>query len=186
MAEQQPNLHPDPAKRGVICIWVPGAVPERKNGVSYRQMSKWVPLSFPLDSDGFLSQECPSCERRFKVKFSQEPDGKTLSYCPYCGHEGQNCWWTQEQVEYIHASATNSVVNPLLRDFQQSLRRLNNPSGGFTVKTSPIPDKPGAAPIESDIPMATHTFACCGETVKHSSGDGDLHCIVCGQREAGE
>lgn len=148
-------------------------------------MSNSGSLSFPLDSEGFLSQECPSCERRFKVKFSQDPDGKILSFCPYCGHEGQSCWWTPEQVEYIQASATNYVVNPLLRDFQQNLRRLNNPAGGFTVKSSPIRDRATPAPLEPDTPMETHTFTCCGEIIKHAVWESNLHCIICGQTVMG-
>lgn len=57
-------------------------------------------VSFPTDSDGYLSQECPSCEQIFKVVFgegSEEP----ISFCPYCGHSGRDCWYTKPQVEYM-------------------------------------------------------------------------------------
>ena len=61
-----------------------------------------IPASvFPRDSDGFLSGECPVCERTFKVRFDEEAEsaGQELSdeeasddadrmrrFCPLC-HE---------------------------------------------------------------------------------------------------
>ena len=68
-------------------------------------------INFPTDADGYLSQECPSCEQRFKVLFgegSEEP----ISFCPYCGHKGRDCWYTKDQVEYINAVATDVVLRP--------------------------------------------------------------------------
>jgi hypothetical protein len=144
-------------------------------------MSRSVPLSFPLDAEGFLSQECPTCERRFKVKFSQEPDGKFLSHCPYCGHEGQKCWWTSEQVTYIQSQTKASVINPLLRDFQRDLQGLNNQGAGITVRSQPIRDPQVVPPAETNEAMRLHTFACCDEQIKIVNWEGPVHCIICGK-----
>lgn len=49
-------------------------------------------MSLPLDSDGFLRRECPTCERELKWLVSADdeddedggvPDGGY--FCPYCG-----------------------------------------------------------------------------------------------------
>jgi hypothetical protein len=61
-------------------------------------------VNFPTDLDGFLSQECPSCNQPFKVLFGQG-SSEPISFCPYCGFEGQDCWWTQEQVDHAAAAA---------------------------------------------------------------------------------
>ena len=77
-------------------------------------------MTFPTDADGFLSQECPSCEQRFKVVFgegSEEP----IAYCPYCGHNGQDCWHTQSQVDYIQAVAANVALAPELKKFERQM-----------------------------------------------------------------
>jgi hypothetical protein len=46
-----------------------------------------VPM--PLDPDGFLRRECPTCERQFKWMAATEEDEGTPQpeggyYCPYC------------------------------------------------------------------------------------------------------
>ena len=84
-------------------------------------------VSFPTDSDGFLSQECPSCGQRFKVVLgegSEEP----ISYCPYCGFNGNDCWYTPEQVEHIQAVAANVAIAPELKKIE---RQLKQASKGF-------------------------------------------------------
>ena len=78
-------------------------------------------VSLPTDSDGFLSQECPFCEQRFKVLFgqgSQEP----VSHCPYCGHIGQQGWLTKAQQDYVTAVATDVVVAPELNKLERTFK----------------------------------------------------------------
>ena len=46
-------------------------------------------MSVPLDSDGFIRRECPTCEREFKSLAAQGDAPKTElaeggAYCPYC------------------------------------------------------------------------------------------------------
>lgn len=130
-------------------------------------------VSFPTDSDGFISQECPSCEHRFKVVFgegSEEP----ISCCPYCGHRGEDCWHTSEQVEYLEAVAMAEVVAPELKKLTRSLQ------GGlisFDIASS-IP-QPSSPPMETDDDFETLSFQCCDETVKVARQDRHF-CIICG------
>jgi len=148
-------------------------------------MSTSLDISFPLDEDGFLSQQCPTCMKVFKVDLAQEPTGKQLSYCPYCGHHGQECWWTTEQVEYINGAVQNQALNPIIRDFQKNLQGLNNPGGGFTVTTTPIRDDVVVPPSEPGADMPKHLFRCCDETIKHLAGTQELHCVICGTTDRG-
>ena len=133
-------------------------------------------VSFPTDADGFLSQECPSCEQRFKVLFgegSEEPIG----YCPYCGHHGHQCWYTSEQVNYLQAVAVSTTVAPELKKLE---RQLKSASTGFLkIGTNVDIAKPGAPPMESDDPFDIVRFPCCNETVKVNR-ISRLFCIICG------
>ncbi len=123
-------------------------------------------ISFPTDSDGFLSQECPSCEQQFKVCFGEGSD-EQISCCPYCGHKGQQCWYTKEQVEHLSAVAKSVALSKL----QQSL-------GGKVTGRISAPQTPPPIDPDSDLPILN--FPCCNETIKalqHSK----LFCIICGK-----
>src|ERR1700694_4529385 len=110
-------------------------------------------VKYPLkaDADGFLSQECPYCNKVFKAAFGKG-SRKPLSYCPYCGAQGQNCWFTTTQMDYLRRAA------------------LKHPS---------TPRKP---PAESDGPSETFRFPCHRDVIKHEGSDTKLSCIVCGER----
>jgi len=133
-------------------------------------------VSFPTDADGFISQECPSCVHRFKVLFGEGSE-KPIAYCPYCGHQGHQCWYTAEQVDYIQAVAVSTTVGPELRKLQ---RRLGSASTGFLkigMKVD-VPE-PGVPPIEFDDPLDIVRFPCCNETVKVNR-ISRIFCIICG------
>jgi len=139
-------------------------------------------ISFNTDSDGFLSQECPACKRRFKVQFTQDASGKSLTFCPYCGHSGEDCWWTQEQADYVAASLQKEVV-PEIKKMARNLERMNRPGGAVQFKANRSL-RPGAlppAPKESDDPWPKATFSCCDEVIKHDGSVRQFHCIICGK-----
>ncbi|MCG7851554.1 MAG: toll/interleukin-1 receptor domain-containing protein [Methanosarcinaceae archaeon] len=134
-------------------------------------------INFPTDSDGYLSQECPSCAQRFKVHFgegSEEP----ISFCPYCGKKGHDCWYTQDQVEYIQAVATGVVLSPELKKLEREMKKA---SGGF-IKIDMKTDLPqvGAPPMETDDALDVLRFPCCNETIKVTRHDRHF-CIICGK-----
>jgi hypothetical protein len=69
-----------------------------------------IPVSLPLDSDGFLRRECPTCEQEFKWfshaewDFNAETADQYL--CPLCGlPAGLDSWWTPAQMEYARGVA---------------------------------------------------------------------------------
>ena len=85
---------------------------------------KSISVPFSTDEDGYISQECPKCEKRFKVKYGEGSD-KPISFCPYCKHEGQNCWWTKEQVDYFGAVVMKESVEPEFKKMAKECERCN-------------------------------------------------------------
>ena len=133
-------------------------------------------VRFDTDSDGFLSQECPSCQQRFKVLFCSGRD-KPVSFCPYCCHNEHDCWWTPEQIDYIQSAATDIIVRPELEKFQRQLKGISNEFFHVDV-TSDIPD-PVVSPVETDDHLKVLRFQCCGETIKVDQRNR-YYCIICG------
>lgn len=119
-------------------------------------------VSFPTDLDGFLSQECPSCSQRFKTLFGEGSD-EPVSFCPYCGYRGLQCWLTPEQAEYAKAVAINKLMKTELKGLKVS----------SNVSRHPQP------PMEVDGNFEILRFPCCNETVKVTRHD-KLFCIICG------
>ena len=118
-------------------------------------------LSMPADRDGYISRECPTCIGRFKVPVS---DGNaTVHFCPDCGHEGENCWWTQEQVAFIQR-AQAEMVRPILEDFARDFQSNSNDLIQFKAELSPA--IPAVAPTENDGGHEVYAFACCGAKAK--------------------
>lgn len=79
-----------------------------------------VPMSLPLDSDGFLRRECPTCEREFKWFNHNEGDPNVEPanqyFCPLCGvAAGVDSWWTPAQLEYGLGGA-GPVIEQVVRD----------------------------------------------------------------------
>ncbi len=133
-------------------------------------------VRFDTDSDGFLSQECPSCRQRFKVLFGSGSD-KPISFCPYCCHNEHDCWWTPEQIDYIQSAVTDVVVRPELEKFQRQLKSTSNEFFRVEVASN-IPD-PIVSPVDTDDHLKVLHFRCCGETIKADQRDR-YYCIICG------
>lgn len=110
-----------------------------------------IPMSLPLDEDGFLRRECPNCERQFKW-WPTPPSEESLDkdaqeaveayFCPYC-HEpaAPNAWWTKEQVEYAQQLAAAKVLGPQLRRFKSGMESRNRRSRGIRFDVS-LPSLP--------------------------------------------
>ena len=143
-------------------------------------MSTSVSVVLAMDSDGFVSQECPACSKRFKVVFG-EGSNRPIGYCPYCGHAEQNCWWTQEQADYLAATTGQEIAGPLLDDFVREVNRMSRP-GDFLQVSAKVDRGPRPSrPAETDSSMKSVTFECCGERVKHDGSLARLYCIICGK-----
>lgn len=134
-------------------------------------------MEVPVDSDGFLRRECPTCEREFKW-FPSPADEKEASdpadggyFCPYCGVQAPtDAWFTKAQLELAGRIVEVEVVDPMLRKF----------TGG-------TPGQAGEAePLSEDDDMRRLDFACHPSEPLKILDDWDqpVHCLVCGQASA--
>ena len=143
-------------------------------------MEHRIEVSFSSDSDGFISQQCPSCTRRFKVRIDHESN-HSVNYCPYCGRQSEEGWLTEEQHAYAMSVVAEQVVDPMLEDFTRELEGLNRPGGFLSVTGSFERTVSPPKPVESDGLMSVFTAPCCDEPVKHDGSAAALHCIICGK-----
>jgi len=142
-------------------------------------MEERIEVSFSTDNDGFISQQCPSCSRRFKVKVEEESDN-SVNFCPYCGSKSDEGWLTEEQHAYAMGVVEERFVDPMLDDFSRDLERMNRPGGFITVSGHHEKSEKPPRPVESDEPMPVFIAPCCNEAVKHDGSVASLHCVVCG------
>lgn len=79
-----------------------------------------------------IGQECPSCNRYFKVKPGTGPNTDEC-VCPYCEHTGATEeFWTGDQVKYAHSFALKEFdqryMKPMIQKLDRSLRRSSRNS----------------------------------------------------------
>lgn len=140
-------------------------------------------ISMPLDTDGFLRRECPSCEREFKWFHSEDGDAAATDpsgyYCPYCGVQATDGWLTKAQVEVAQATVMKDVMGPMLDDFGKSMRSSSSSMFRIEVKTDPIPDPPE---LTEDDDMRRVEFPCHPTEPLKVLDDwrGTVHCLICG------
>lgn len=134
-------------------------------------------ISFPTDTDGFLTQECPSCQQYFKVVFG-EGSTEPISHCPYCGFEGHDCWWTQAQADYISTVAESVILGPELNKLERSLKNLSSNFLKIDVKSST--PKVAPPPMDVDGDFKVFRFSCCSGTIKVEQRE-TLFCVICGK-----
>ncbi len=109
-------------------------------------MTTEISVPIPTDEQGMLGRCCPNdeCGRYFKIKPGTGMDTATC-HCPYCGHcDDISEFTTEEQIQYAIDQAAKQLVDPLMRKFGQSLRRLNSGQRGplrirFDVRYRPAP-----------------------------------------------
>lgn len=140
-------------------------------------------ISVPLDSDGFLRRECPTCEREFKWLPSEDEKSATPDpsgyYCPYCAVQVSDGWLTKPQAEAAQATVMRDVVDPMLDDFANNLGRSS--SGMFKVNAnrerSPAPPELSEPDDMRRIDLPCHP----SEPLKVlEDWTGPLHCLICG------
>ena len=133
-------------------------------------------IRFETDTDGFLSQECPSCRQRFKVLFGKGSDA-AISFCPYCRHTGEDNWLTPEQLHYVQSVATEVIVRPQLKQFKRQLSR--SASDLIDVQVTEDECEAVSPPLETIDDYDSIHFGCCAETIKAEQRER-FYCIICG------
>ncbi|MBF6229361.1 hypothetical protein IU470_30255 [Nocardia abscessus] len=131
-----------------------------------------VPI--PLDFDGFLRRQCPTCGEQFKWHhgpFNEKAESAPpadLYYCPLCGQPAVvNEWMTPEQLAFAQAE-----VMPKL------LRQLADEMPGLTITDSPSAPPALTEPNDMQIIASPcHDY----EPVKvPDEREAPFYCLVCG------
>lgn len=147
-------------------------------------------MTVPLDRDGFLRRDCPTCEREFKWLPSEgETEGSTPDtagyYCPYCGVQAKEGWFTKAQVGLARATVVQQVVDPMLDDFTRKLQ--SSGSGIFKMSSShePSPEPPKLSEPDD---MRRVDFPCHPtEPIKVlDDWTCSAHCLICGTTAGGD
>jgi DNA-directed RNA polymerase subunit RPC12/RpoP len=157
-----------------------------------------VPL--PLDGDGFLRRECPTCEREFKwLPSPDETEGEDAGaaavepteapesyYCPYCGVTAPpEAWLTKAQVAVVQEVVRREFIDPGLDKLGRELEGLNRNSGGlFGIEMRLQRDEPEPAPkLDETDDMRRVDFTCHpAEPVKVlDDWERPVRCLLCGE-----
>jgi len=157
-------------------------------------------LSLPLDSDGFLRRECPTCEREFKWLPSPDPEthedvvaratepveAPDGYYCPYCAVTAPpDAWLTKAQVASAEAIVQRELIDPELHKLEREIDQLNRRSGGLIgIEVRLERDEPEPAPeLNEPDDMRRIDFICHPtEPVKVlDDWDRPVHCPICGE-----
>lgn len=146
-----------------------------------------VSLSLPLDEDGFVRRECPTCEREFKCTAAPEGEEGTPApeggyFCPYCAVQAPpNAWWTKAQLEAAKAAMYQEVVAPELEKFKRNIEGMNRQGGFLSMSVSIEGDDQDEPPLTEINDMTRVDFACHPEDpVKVLDGwERPVHCMIC-------
>lgn len=146
-----------------------------------------IQVSMPLDSDGFLRRECPTCEREFKwfatdAVDEASPVPESGYWCPYCAIQAPpDAWHTKAQVEYMHSVLGREVIAPEMEKLKRTIEGVNRPGGLIEASLDyEVPDEP--QPLSDDDDMRRVDFACHqNEPVKVlEDWTSPVHCLLCG------
>jgi len=142
-----------------------------------------IQASLPVDGDGFIGRECPTCLGRFKAPIS---DGNIVGqFCPYCGHEDEDCWWTPEQLEYMRALALNAIQPAL----DSAFAGLEQSNGLISITVDRSQPPAAIAPAEREGAEIRAGCRACGTEVKlemsrlvtTDGGSAPFTCLQCGK-----
>lgn len=145
-------------------------------------------MALPLDSDGFLRRECPTCDRELKWLVSEEgaaervPDGGY--FCPYCGIQAEpSSWLTQAQASLAENVMARELFAPEMEKLARSLGDLGRSSGGLIEASVQyeVPDEED--PLTEADDMRRVDFACHPtEPVKVlEDWEKPVFCLICGK-----
>jgi len=108
-----------------------------------------IPVTLPVDKDGFLRRECPSCKRQFKwlpTEGGTSEQPQSQYYCPYCRKSAAIAgWWTREQRQYMKQLAAAKIIGPELEKSIKAWKRSNQPrspvqfEGKYKAPSKPLP-----------------------------------------------
>ncbi|MBV9160279.1 MAG: hypothetical protein JO281_01710 [Pseudonocardiales bacterium] len=147
-------------------------------------------MPVPLDSDGFLRRECPTCEREFKWLPGSTEDpgaGKPSDgghFCLYCGIQAPDgSWFTKAQVELAQNMVATEVVEPLLKDFVRETNSISRCSGGMIEMSAHYDPPDKMDPLTEADDMQRVDFECHPSVLIKvlDEWDRSVYCLICGE-----
>lgn len=146
-----------------------------------------VPISLPLDDEGYFDRQCPSetCGANFKVLFEDWRDkvSDEKVFCPICRFEAKaDSWNTSEQVKYITTVARNHLQGIITSAMQEDAHRFNRAQKpGFITLSLSVQ----SGPPEIEIPVSVadlmrQTFTCEACGCRYASIGLAYFCPSCG------
>ena len=139
-----------------------------------------IPVQLPLDDDGFLRRECPSCEGQFKWFPSEDsaPEPEGGYHCPLCGEQSSlDQWWTPSQVSFAQSAAAQAFTEQLGSELGALVR--SRAEGLFRVDVESV-SVPARLVEPNDLGIA---LSPCHpeEPVKVPAVLGEaMYCLMCG------
>ena len=147
-------------------------------------------MPMPLDADGFLRRECPTCEREFKWHHTSEEEGTSVPvadggyFCPYCGVQAEvSSWLTQGQIELAQNMLATQVLGPVVRKLGDDIKGIGRSSGGL-LRADVKYDAPDALDPLTEVDDMTRVDFECHPTEPLKvldNWDRPIHCLVCGK-----
>ena len=151
-------------------------------------MTLGIPV--PLDSDGFLRRECPTCEREFKQLPNTTEDAGVEKpsdggyFCPYCGIQAPDgSWFTKAQLKFAQSMVIMEAVGPLLKDFAREANSIGRDSGGMVRMSARYEPPDKLDPLTETDDMQRVNFECHPSvTIKVLDEWGhSVYCLICGE-----
>lgn len=145
-------------------------------------------MSIPLDSDGFMRRQCPTCERELKWFAKEEKDDEAQPvpeggyFCPYCAIQApSDSWWTEAQVHVAHSILTEQFVKPELDKFKRQIEGINRGSSFLNLSVKTDTPEP-ADPLTELDDMKRVDFRChpAAPVKVLDDWEGAVYCPVCG------
>lgn len=149
-------------------------------------------MAIPVDSDGFLRRECPTCEREFKWFPTPDDDDNATDmadggyFCPYCGVQAPaDAWLTQAQLALAQRIVEAEVVEPMLSKFADDMARRFR-SAGMTTRHTQASGAEEPDPLTEDDDMIRIDFTCHPSEPLKIMNDWHepVYCLVCGEASA--
>ncbi|MBW7885494.1 MAG: hypothetical protein H3C34_23270 [Caldilineaceae bacterium] len=150
-----------------------------------------LPVSIPLDEQGYLDRQCPAveCRSQFKVLFNdwREKVQDEVVYCAVCRHEAPATEWnTSTQAAYMVSVTEAYVQRTVGRALRQDATHFNRQAkpGFVSIALDVRPGAPIAiVPLEAaDAMRQTWTCERCG--CHYAAIGAAFFCPACGYNSA--
>ena len=137
-------------------------------------------INLPLDKEGFIRRECPSCKQEFKwlAKTDSKSELATHYFCPLCGKSAKpDSWWTPAQVEYEKGKAEVEMDRGLQNNLHKILPNSKNMSLQSSSKSVPDITEPDDMVIRESPCHKNEPFK-----IPENYTKGSLYCYICGNQ----